>query len=126
MLKWLDKTCCILLALLGAAHGILGSLMSFPLTVQTTIWHFSGSIAVWLIVVLHWLRSGRPGDTALAAWAIAGSMAWIAIMAWLMQVEEAWNDPRPWSFVIVCAVLAASAIGQFLGAARAPVGQQAR
>lgn len=107
MLKWIDRTCAVLLAIASAGHGIVGTLMSAPLMDSMTVWSFSGSVAAWLIAALNWMRTSRQGDRVLALWAGAGAVAWIGLMLWLMQAAGMWSDPRPWMFVIVCAALAA-------------------
>ena len=123
MLKWFDRTLCVLLVLLSAAHGVLGSLMSLPLGDPDTVWHFSGSIAMWLIALLHWLRAARPHDRPLWLWAMVGSLTWIVIMTWFMEVADWWRDPRPWSFVVVCALLTLSAAFQ-MAVRRSPASPQ--
>jgi hypothetical protein len=118
MLVWLDRAAALLLALLSAGHGILGSLMSFPLNEQSTVWHFSGSIAAWMIAAINWLRSGRPGDKVLAFWALIGALAYAVLMAWFMQVTAMWSDPRPLMFFAASLVLAAFSLA---GLVRRPV-----
>jgi len=107
MLKWIDRAAALLLAFFSAGHGIVGTLMSSPLTESATMWSFSGSVAAWAIAALNWLRTGRPGDRPLAFWALIGALTWIGLMLWLMEVAQMWSDPRPWLFVGACAVLAA-------------------
>jgi hypothetical protein len=103
----LDRTCAVLLALFSAGHGILGTLATSPWMEPATVWSFSGSLAAWAIAVLNWLRAGRPSDRPLAAWAVAGAVAWIALMLWLAFAAEMLSDIRIWLFVGVSAVLAA-------------------
>ena len=105
MLKAIDRSAAVLLAFFSAGHGIVGTLMSSPLTEQITLWSFSGSIAAWLIAAMNWLRADRPGDKGLALWSMLGALAWIGLMVWLMQIAAMWADPRPWLFIVVCTVL---------------------
>ncbi len=115
MLKWLDRGAAILLALFSAGHGFLGTLMSSPLNEQITLWSFSGSIAAWLIAILNWLRTSRPGDRVLAFWALIGAVSWIGLMAWLMAITpELRTDIRPWLFNAVCVALAAFSLRAML------------
>jgi hypothetical protein len=110
VLRAVDRLAALLLALAAAGHGFVGTLMSSPLLDSATMWSFSGSVAAWAIAVLNWLRAGRPDDRPLALWSLAGALAWIGLMAWLMAAAGMWNDPRPWSFVAVCAILALFAV----------------
>ena len=105
-MKWVDRACVILLALFSAGHGIVGTLMSSPLTSEITLWSFSGSIAAWLIAALNWMRGSRPDDRVLAFWAGVGALSWIGVMFWLMPIRDMWADPRPWMFNAVCLILA--------------------
>lgn len=57
------------------------------------------------IAALNWLRAGRPGDRALAFWALTGALAWAALMVWLAFAANMLADPRPWLFVAVALVL---------------------
>lgn len=106
-MKIVDRGAALLLALFSAGHGILGTVMSSPLMDADTMWSFSGSVAAWLIAVLNWLRSGRPGDRVIAFWALMGNLAWIGLMVWLMAAADMFGDPRPWLFVAVCVALVA-------------------
>lgn len=106
VMKVIDRLAALLLAIAAAGHGFLGTLMASPLFDSATMWSFSGSVATWAIAVLNWLRSGRPHDRVLAAWSLAGALTWIALMVWLMEAAAMWSDPRPWSFVAVCTILA--------------------
>ena len=100
----------MLLAIFALGHAVPGTLLSSPLMDPDTLWSFSGSVAAWAIAVLNWLRASRPGDRPLAAWALAGAVAWIGLMLWLMEAATMWADPRPWLFVAACAILAAYSI----------------
>ncbi|MEO7602119.1 MAG: hypothetical protein ABIS39_02485 [Sphingomicrobium sp.] len=102
----IDRAACVLLAVFALGHAVPGTLMSSPLMDSATMWSFSGSVAAWAIVALNWLRVSRPGDRPLAAWALAGALAWIGLMVWLMEAAQMWADPRPWLFVAVSAILA--------------------
>lgn len=101
-----DRALSILLAIGGAGHGFVGTLLSSPLTERVTLWSFSGSLAIWAIAGLNWLRSGRPGDRLLALFALLGASSWALMMVWLMEIAEMWGDPRPWSFIVICLLLA--------------------
>jgi hypothetical protein len=116
MLKLIDRGAALLLALFSAGHGIVGTLMSSPLSEQITLWSFSGSIAAWLIAAMNWLRADRPGDKGLALWSMLSAISWIALMAWLMEIASMWADPRPWLFIVVCAVLAGFSLRSMVGA----------
>jgi hypothetical protein len=105
-MKAIDRLAALLLALAAAGHGFVGTLMSSPLLDSATMWSFSGSVAAWAIAVLNWLRTGRPHDRPLALWSLTGALTWIGLMAWLMEAAHMWNDPRPWSFIAVCTILA--------------------
>ena len=107
LLRKADRGASALLALLAFGHAVPGTLMTSPFLDPSTMWSFSGSVAAWAIAALNWLRSSRPGDRSLAAWALAGALAWIGLMVWLMEAASMWSDPRPWLFVAVCAILAA-------------------
>ena len=102
-----DRAASLLLALFAFGHAVPGTLMSGALMDSATLWSFSGSVAAWAVAVLNWLRTSRPGDRPLAAWALAGAATWIILMLWLMEAAEMWADSRPWLFVAVCAILAA-------------------
>lgn len=102
----IDRGAALLLALFSAGHGFLGTLATRDLMDSATVWSFSGSIAAWSVAVLNWLRTGRPGDRALARWALAGAVSWAALMVWLAFAADMLADPRPWLFVAVSAVLA--------------------
>lgn len=108
MPKLLDRACVLLLVLAGAGHAFIGTLMSSPLNDTATLWSFSGSIAVWAIAVLNWLRIDRARDKTLAFWAIIGVFSWAALMVWLMAIADMWGDWRPWSFIALCSLLAIS------------------
>jgi hypothetical protein len=115
MLRWIDRSAAILLALFAAGHGIVGTLAMSPLSEEITLWSFSGSIAAWLIAAMNWMRTSRPDDRVLAFWCLAGAVAWIALMFWLMSIRPGfWVDPRPWLFNAVCAVLAAFSLQALL------------
>jgi hypothetical protein len=103
----LDRSAAVLLAVFALGHAVPGTLLSSPLMDSDTMWSFSGSVAAWAIVVLNWLRVSRPGDRPLAAWALVGALVWIGLMVWLMEAADMWQDPRPWLFVAVCAILCA-------------------
>ncbi len=107
MLKLIDRGAALLLALFSAGHGFLGTVLASPLMDPNTMWSFSGSVAAWLIAVLNWLRTGRPGDRVLAFWALVGNLAWIGLMIWLMAAADMVADLRPWLFVAVCVLLSA-------------------
>jgi len=114
-MKWVDRSAAILLAVFAAGHGLVGTLMMSPLNEQITLWSFSGSIAAWLIAALNWMRTSRPGDRTLAFWSLAGALAWIGLMVWLMAIRPGfWADPRPWLFIAVCALLAAFSLQALL------------
>ena len=106
----IDRSASVLLAIFALGHAVPGTLMSSPFMDSDTMWSFSGSVAAWAIAVLNWLRASRPGDRPLAAWALAGAVTWIGLMAWLMEAAGMWADPRPWLFVAVCAILAAYSV----------------
>ena len=106
MLRKIDRAASALLALFAVGHAVPGTLMTSPFLDPSTMWSFSGSVAAWAIAALNWLRSSRPGDRPLAAWALAGALTWIGLMLWLMEAASMWADPRPWLFVAVCAILA--------------------
>jgi len=106
-MRSLDRAAALLLALLSAGHGFLGTLATAPLMDSRTVWSFSGSVAAWLVAALNWLRAGRPADRALAAWAVAGALAWAGLMVWLAFAADMLTDVRPWLFVGVSVVLAA-------------------
>lgn len=106
----LDRTFAVLLALFSAGHGILGTLLARPLLEPYTVWSFSGSLAAWMIAALNWLRTGRPGDRPLAAWALVGNLAWIGLMLWFAVAADILGDVRIWLFVGSCCVLAAFSI----------------
>lgn len=114
MIKILDRTCVVLLALFSAGHGLIGTLAMSPLDEQITLWSFSGSIAAWLIAALNWMRGSRPGDRVLAFWALVGALSWVGLMIWLMEIAAMWADPRPWLFIAVCAVLSALSLREML------------
>jgi hypothetical protein len=105
-MKWIDRGLAVLLALGSAGHGFVGTLMTSPLDDPGTVWSFSGSVAAWLIAALNWMRTSRPGDRVLAFWALIGALAWAGLMLWLMWAAQMWSDPRPWSFIAICAALA--------------------
>lgn len=96
-----------LLLLGGAGHGFIGTLFSSPLTETATLWSLSGSVAVWLVAAMNWVRRRHPEDRAVAALAALGSVAWILLMIWLMAIADMWADPRPWGFIVACTLLAA-------------------
>lgn len=102
----IDRTAAVLLAIFAFGHAVPGTLMTSPLLHSDTMWSFSGSVAAWLIAALNWMRASRPGDRPLAAWALAGALTWIGLMAWLMEAAQMWGDPRPWLFIAVSAILA--------------------
>ena len=110
MNRWLrlvDRIAVVLLAIFAAGHGIVGTLLTVPLMEVRTVWSFSGAVAAWLVAALNWLRGSRPGDRPLAAWAIAGALAYAALMVWLAFAAHLLDDVRPWLFFIVCLILAA-------------------
>jgi len=106
-LRQLDRTATLLLVLFSAGHGFAGTLAARPFLEPYTVWSFSGSLAAWAIAGLNWLRAGRPGDRALAAWALGGNLAWAGLMVWLAFAAEMTRDVRIYLFLVVCAVLAA-------------------
>ena len=106
MFRNIDRACSIILAIGGIGHGFFGTLMMSPLTSEITLWSFSGSLAVWCIAAMNWLRTSRRGDFALALCALIGALTWAVLMAWLMWLRNWWTDPRPVGFVIVCGLLA--------------------
>lgn len=101
-----DRALSTLLAIGGAGHGFVGTLLSSPLTESVTLWSFSGSLAIWAIAALNWLRSGRPRDRVLALFSLLGAVSWALMMVWLMAIADMWDDPRPWSFIVICLLLA--------------------
>lgn len=113
-LRRLDRAFAVLLAIFSAGHGLLGTLAARPLLESATVWSFSGSVAAWLIAALNWLRAGRPGDRALAAWSLAGAVAWIGLMLWLAVAADMVGDVRIWLFVGTCAALAAFGVRDLL------------
>lgn len=117
MLKLVDRGAALLLALFAAGHGFVGVLMNAPLLQTTTMWAFSGSVAAWLIAVMNWLRTSRPGDRVLAFWALTGALTWMGLMIWLMTAGDMVGDPRPWMFNATCAVLAAFSARDLFGRA---------
>ena len=126
----IDRSAAVLLAIFALGHAVPGTLMSNPFMDSDTMWSFSGSVAAWGIAAVNWLRVSRPGDRPLAAWALAGALTWIGLMAWLMEAAGMWADPRPWLFVAVCAILAAYSVRVLRldpqALAGRSVGQQAR
>lgn len=100
-----------LLALGGVGHGFVGTLLSSPLTEPITLWSFSGSLAVWLVAALHWMRRRHPGDRVIAWFAAIGAVSWALLMVWLMAIADMWADPRPWGFILVCLLLACFSAG---------------
>ena len=117
-MRRIDRAAAVLLALFAAGHGFLGTLASAPLMESATVWSFSGSVAAWMIAAVNWLRAGRPGDRALAAWALAGALSWIGLMLWLAPAAGMTADPRIWMFVGVCAILAAFGVRDLAAARR--------
>jgi hypothetical protein len=105
-LRKVDHSASVLLAVFAFGHAVPGTLLAAPLMDPTTMWSFSGSVAAWAIAALNWLRSSRPDDRPLAAWALAGALTWIGLMVWLMEAASMWSDPRPWLFIAVSAILA--------------------
>lgn len=107
MRRKIDRAASVLLAVFAFGHAVPGTLLANPLMDPATMWSFSGSVAAWAIAALNWLRVSRPGDHPLAGWALAGALAWIGLMVWLMEAAGMWEDPRPWLFIAVCTILAA-------------------
>jgi Na+/proline symporter len=115
MLRKIDRSASVLLAVFAFGHAVPGTLLTSPFLDPSTMWSFSGSVAAWAIAALNWLRSSRPGDRALAAWALAGALTWIGLMKWLMAAASMWADPRPWLFIAVCTILAVFSLAGALG-----------
>jgi hypothetical protein len=115
MLRKIDRAASALLAIFAFGHAVPGTLMTSPLLDPSTMWSFSGSVAAWAIAALNWLRSSRPDDRPLAAWALAGALTWIGLMKWLMAAASMWDDPRPWLFIAVCTILAVFSLAGVLG-----------
>jgi len=114
----LDRVLALLLAVFSAGHGFIGVLFTQPLLETSTVWGFSGSIAAWAIAALNWLRAGRPGDFAIAFWALAGALVWIVLMIWLAAAAQMWQDMRIWLFVSVSGGLAIFGLRDILRAKR--------
>lgn len=102
----IDRMLSVLLAVLAAGHGFIGVLLTHPLLDSGTVWGFSGSIAVWAIALLNWLRVGRPNDMVIAAWAVVGALSWVLMMIWLAVAADMFHDVRIWLFIVVSGGLA--------------------
>ncbi len=60
-----------------------------------------------MVAGVNWLRAGRPGDRALAAWALAGALGWTGLMVWLAFAAQMTRDVRIYLFLGVSLLLAA-------------------
>ena len=67
------------LLLIGSALHSYGSVVSYKFGTPELIWALSGSFAGGLTAAVNLMRSGRPGDHALAWLAAVASCLWLAI-----------------------------------------------
>lgn len=92
-MKLVDRIFGWLLVISAGLHGI-GSYTSYPRLSELQVWSFSGVLAALLLAALHLMRVGRPGDRTLALVALAGSIAWVAIVLGFGHAIGNLLDPR--------------------------------
>jgi hypothetical protein len=71
------------------------------------VWSLSGTLAGLLLASLNLLRTGRPGDRALAWVSFAGCLGWIAVALGFGVASGNVLDVRALTHAINAAVLAA-------------------
>ncbi len=116
-MKRIDYLFAALLILFSAGHGFLGTLAADGWNSSASVWSFSGSVAAWLVAAINILRTGRPHDKGVAVIALAGSLSWIGLMAWLAVVAHMISDVRIWLFVGTAAGLVGFSIRTLRGRA---------
>ena len=80
-MKIADRIFGCVLFLGGIAHGV-ASYRFYRNQPTNMLWALSFSFAVFLLAALNLLRSGRPGDRALAWVCFAGCLVHIGLTTW--------------------------------------------
>ena len=101
---WLDRICaCVVL--LGAIGHSFGSFAAYSASRETLLWALCGSALAGLVGATNLLRSLRPGDKALAAIALAGTLAWLIASIGFGLVIGNLADARVIGFAVACIAL---------------------
>lgn len=94
MAKIVDRGASVLL-LLGAGLHSVGVRKFYAANFPAMLWAEIASFAILLLVGINWLRSMRPGDTALAVLSAFAAGGWLVIAAVCSQtLLNGWGDPR--------------------------------
>ena len=88
MLRVLDKTLAVLLAL-GAVGHTLGSFKAFHDQPAVLLWALCASVLIVVVGAINLLRASRRGDRPLAGIAAFGALSWfVACLAFGMIIEN--------------------------------------
>ena len=116
-MKQADYALSVILIVLSAGHGFVGTLAAEGWDSSTSMWSFSGSVAAWMIAAVNILRVGRPADKGVAMVALLGALSWVGLMVWLAVVAHMIADIRIWLFISVAAGLSLFSIRTLRAAA---------
>ena len=118
MLKYLDRTLAVLLALGAGVGHTLGSLAAYAHEPTTLLWSLNTSVLGVLLGTLHLLRSFRSADRALALLLVLPTLAWLISALYFGALIHAPADPRVVFFVVLCVGLIAFSVRGALGEGR--------
>lgn len=97
-------------------HGA-GCLQFYAHSPELLLWSESGTLAELLLAALNLLRTGRPGDRALAWVSFAGCLVYLAIVMAFGKLIGNYFDFRPLIQGTVTLVLAGFSLRTALGKA---------
>ena len=119
MMRWLDRGLSLLLILGGVGHTL--GVIQFYKDPDTLFWSLTDSVLIVLVAALNLLRSWRIGDRGLAAVAMSGAAANLAIALAFGRLIGNMADVRVIMFAVVSTGLIAFGIRDIVGASRSTV-----
>lgn len=116
-MKIVDRIFGVLL-ILGTCGHIAGTLMLAPAMSGIWIWSLGAGLTGLVLGPLHLVRAGRPTDRPVAWIATLGTVGWFFVaLAFGVSIHHV-LDPRPFSHMIISAVLVAFGVRTLVGGAR--------
>jgi hypothetical protein len=108
-MKITDRILGWLLVVASLLHT-MGAVGAYRNMAVTLVWALSGTLAGLLLAGLNLLRVGRPNDRTLAWVSFAGCLGWMAVALAFGKVTGNIFDFRPFTHVIITALLAAMSL----------------
>lgn len=118
MLKTIDRILAVILGLGAAVGHTYGSLTAYAHQPITLLWALNASVLGTLLAVLHFVRSLRTEDRALALILIPPTLFWLgSSMEFGILIGRPF-DPRVLTFAVASLGLAAFSLTTALGGAK--------